>query len=101
MEACIGIYNMSDFFCKHCGNRKVREKEITIWDYCDNCGTLKRGTSKETAECPNTNCQIRRKNHGITAHIDRHCSCCGKILYITTNSAYCANDECDRYMREQ
>lgn len=79
--------------------------KINYYDICPICGCCTRGISINDAECSNTNCESRRKNHGILSVkkiIDgKFCTICDKPLYEGINSGYCGNDECERYLREQ
>ena len=84
---------------------------VNFYGPCPVCGLTLRGPSAATAECGNTNCGSRRVKHGLTVeHPTRHllsnanrvCSVCSEPLWCSDGaSAYCPNDDCERYMREQ
>jgi hypothetical protein len=80
-------------------------KRINYFGYCPVCSCVIRGITLEEAECSNTMCLVRAKNRGLQFKKDiiegRKCSICHSNLYQGINCGFCANEECERYMREQ
>lgn len=64
-----------------------------------------RGLSPETATCSNSNCTILSVKHGTQGlpqlEPSRSCAECAETLALASNSCYCPNPNCGRYMREQ